>query len=254
MTRVYFEIIAKRLGDNSPALLAAVGVAGTIATAYFASVGTLSAVSKIREAECPRDLYSPSRALTPQEKVELCWKDYVPAAVTGTITVAAIVGATRVSAQRAAAIAAAYSLSEKALERYRRQVLEVVGEKKATTIQDRVAEEQIRDNPVQDRQVVITGNGETLFCELYTGRYFKTDMNSLKQAVNEFNQGVINHGYASLSDFYSLIGLKTTSMSDDLGWSSDKLLDISCTATMTAAGEPCIGFDYTTAPISGYYR
>jgi len=65
---------------------------------------------------------------------------------------------------------------------------------------------------------------------------------------------VLNDFYASLSDFYDLIGLPTTSFSDEVGWNSDRLLELQFSTVLSDDGRPCISIDFRTVPIRDYYK
>jgi len=92
--------------------------------------------------------------------------------------------------------------------------------------------------------VVVTGPGLTLCHESLTGRYFTSDMETLRKAMNDINAKLNTHDYATLDDFYYLVGLAQTSISGDLGWESDKQMDLIFTATLTPDGRPCLVIDY----------
>jgi hypothetical protein len=89
---------------------------------------------------------------------------------------------------------------------------------------------------------------------MYTGRYFQSSMESLKKAQNDLNYKILNSYYASLTDFYNLIGLSRTTTSDDVGWNSDEMLELRFSTIMSDDQRPCIAIDFKVAPIRGYFR
>jgi hypothetical protein len=226
--------------DNSPTILAAVGVSGTIATAVLASVASFKAALVIRDHEDRHNV-----ALEPRERVkeriQLVWKLYVPSAVTGTITVVAIVAATRSGNRRTAAIAAAYSISERAFDEYRQEVIEKFGEHKERELRDELAQRRVLENPPGQ---IIMGGGSVLCHEAYSGRYFQSDMEALKRAQNDLNHRMFRSTHAYLSDFYDLVGLPYTSLSNHVGWEVEKLLELRFTSVLTPEGRPCLSFEY----------
>jgi hypothetical protein len=60
--------------------------------------------------------------------------------------------------------------------------------------------------------------------------------------------------YASLSDFYHLIGLPSTSFSDEVGWTSDKLLELEISTVLSEDERPCLSIGFNVAPIRNYYK
>lgn len=238
----------KLIADNSPVLLTAVGVTGVITTAYLTGKATFKAAEILGENE------SYSEPLTPKEKVSLTWKCYIPAMGTMAATIFVVIAANRVGSRRAAALAAAYSLSEKAFEEYRSKAVDRLGGKKEQELRDELAQDRVNRSPKESREVVMVGPGSVLCYDEFTGRYFLSDMETIRKAVNDVNEQVINDSYASLSEFYHKIGLTQTSFSEDVGWNLDKLLEVKYTSVLTDTGKPCLAIDFTVAPVRHYNR
>jgi hypothetical protein len=243
--------LEKLVVDNSPVILTAVGVTGTVMTAYLTGRASVKAVEVIRTQQEFLDEVGgiTTPMMEPKEKVRLVWKLYLPAASTMAVTIAAIVCANRVGTRRAAALAAAYTVTERAFEEYKTKVVERLGDKKEQGIRDEIAQDRVNKNPSNDKTVIVTGNGSVLCYEAFTGRYFLCDMETLRKAVNDINHQVIHDSFASLSDFYDLIGLEATSQSDELGWNMDHLLEIHYSTTLSDSSTPCISIDYALTPI-----
>jgi hypothetical protein len=247
----------KFVGDNSPAILTGIGVAGAITTAVLTGKAVLKADRILNEAVVRANGYEAEykpRDIFPREKFDLTWKFYIPPVVTGIVTVGAIIMANQIGTRRAAAMASMYVLTDKAFTEYKEKVLEKVGETKARNIHDDIAQDRVNANPVTEREIIMTGGGSALCFEPFTGRYFHSDMETLKKAQNDLNYLVNNSYYASLSDFYDLIGLDHTTLSDDLGWNSDELLELHFTSVLAGDGRPCLSFEYKVVPIKGYDR
>lgn len=240
--------------DNSPAILTAIAVTGTLTTAFLTGKATFKAAELIAAEEWsfrPREM---DHQLAPKEKIVLVWKTYIPAVGTGVLTVVCIVFANRIGTRRAAAVAAAYTISEKAFAEYKDKVVERLGTVKEQKVRDEVAQDRVDRNPVSDREVIVAGGGEVLCYDAFTGRYFKSDMETLKKAQNDLNYTMLNEGYASLSDFYNKIDIPTTSFSEEVGWTSDKLLELEFSTTLSDDGRPCISIDFMVAPARDYYK
>jgi len=235
--------------DNSPTILTTIAVTGTLTTAYLTGKATVQAIEIIREEQLER--HSP---LDHKDKVKLVWKEYIPPATTVLVTIACIILSNRIGNRRAAALAAVYAISEKAFEEYKLKVIESIGAKKEQGLRDELAQERITRNPVGTKEVIIAGSGSVLCNEAFTGRYFISDMETLRKAQNDINHQVLNDSYASLSDFYDLISLPHTSNSDDVGWNSDKLLELQFSATLTEDGRPCISVEFVVSPVRHYFR
>jgi hypothetical protein len=249
---VNFSAIGKTLAkfavDNSPAILTAIGVTGTVVTAYLTGKAAYKANGII-------GMYEPFNGdpLPLKRKVELTWKLYIPAVSVGCTTIACIILANRVGTRRAAALAAAYSLSEKALEEYKNKVVEKIGERKEQVVRDEIAQDRVNASPPVSREIIITGDGDVLCMDSYSGRYFKSNMEKIRKAENDLNWLIINEESASLTDFYDLIGLSKTDNSDDVGWNLDKTFEIDFSGTL-AEGKPCMVVTFATFPKARYYK
>lgn len=236
------------LKANSPAILAALGVSGTVTTAYLAGKASYEAAKVINGEDVPP--FHGNRKEEFKRDVALVWKLYIPAGVSGVVTIGCIIAATRVGMRRTAAVTAAYSLSEKAFSEYRDKVTETIGKRKEKDIRDGIAQDRVKNSPPSDRELLIAGPGNVLCCELFTGRYFHSDMESLRRAQNDINAKLLREMYCSLSDFYYLVGLPYTSHSSDVGWNSDKLLELSYSTVMAQDGRPCLAIEYNyTKPL-----
>jgi hypothetical protein len=227
--------------SNSPQILTAIGVTGVVTTSYLAAKATVEATDIIRANEAVEPP-SVDRKQRIKERAKHVWKLYIPTAVSGVATVGCIVSSSRIGARRTAAAVTAYSLTEKAFSNYREKVVEQIGENKEKKIRDEIAQEEISKNI--PKQIIVTGDGDVLCCERYTGRYFKSNMEKLQRARNEVNALINNQLYVPLDEFYDLIGLRGTQVSSELGWNSDKLMELEFSTVLSENGEPCLAFEY----------
>jgi hypothetical protein len=238
--------------DNSPALLTGIGVAGVVTTVFLTAKASFRAAQILRDVETKK-IEETGELLEPKEMLELTWKVYIPPATAAVMTVAAIIFASRIGARRAAAMTAAYALSEKLFDEYRDKIVEKMGEKKEEAARDELAQERVTANPPNDDIVSMVTGISVLCMDAYTGRYFISDMETIKAAVNEINYRILNgEMYISLTEFYESIGLDATSMSGDVGWNVDKLLDVKFSSTLTPKNHPCLVMDFRTMPVRYY--
>jgi ACT domain-containing protein len=230
--------------DNSPSILTAIAATGVVTTAFLTGKASISAYREMAEEQA-----ATTEILENKEVVRLVWKNYIPPVISGTLTIAAVITANRVGNRRAAAVATAYSISERAFSEYREKVVEKIGEKKDRTIRDEIAQDHVTKNPPDEKTVIITARvGNVLCYDMFTGRYFNSCMETLKQAENSINHDIIHNGYASLSDFYDEIGLGATSFSDEVGWSGGNLMEVIFSTTLADDNKPCITLDFNLSP------
>lgn len=255
-----FNKILQSTGDfvtkNAPAILTGLGVAGTIATAVLAVHATPKATRDIMDANS--EFADP---ISNWDKVRLTWHYYIPAATVGALTVATIIGAQSINHRRQAVLMSAYALAETSYREYREKTKEVIGETKESQIKDEMAKEHVMDAPMVNSEVILTGLGEHLVYESLSGRYFRSDIETIRKAVNDINQECLHHENASLNEFYDKIGLPPTTMGEDFGWRSDALMDVhysshiaQTSSNVSKAGEPALSIEYLTTPIKGYYH
>lgn len=236
--------------QHSPEILTGIGVAGMITTTFLAVKATPKALILIREAEFEKD-----RDLSSTEKIRACWRPYIPAIITGTVSTTCLIGASSVSLRRNAALATAYTLSETALKEYRAKVVETIGEKKESAVRDAIAKDKIEQNPVTTKEVIFTEKGGTLCYDVISGRYFKSDIEQLRRVANELNRRMIDEMYISVNDMYYELGLPliSSSIGDDIGWNVDRgLIEFNFSSQLADDGTPCLVVDYSVVPRYNY--
>jgi hypothetical protein len=228
---------------NAPTILAGGAIVGVISTAYLAAKASFKAADIIHRYE--EDYDWPERPIEKlREQARLVGSLYIPAGVSGVMTVGCIVGSSKISNRRTASAALAYSLVERTFGEYREKVVEQYGKTKEQAIRDEVAKDHVKRTTPLPEGTVLAGSGHVLCCELYTRRYFNADMETLRRAQNEVNSKAMHHLYATLDDFYYILGLAQTSASGDLGWDSDKLMELQFSTVLTEDNRPCLAFDY----------
>jgi hypothetical protein len=262
---MFAELIKKSqkvLDDNTPVLLTAVGVIGTVTTAVLSARGSFQASQAYREALAERDMMTPFvdaegkthpvPELTKFEITKVTWKYYVPAVTSGATTVAAIICANRIGTKRTAAMAAAYTIADKQLAEYKAKIEEKFGINKATAVRDEIAQDQVKANPPNRAQVIVTGGGDVMMLDELSGRYFRSSIEKLNRVVNEVNNEMNYNRYCTLTEFYEKLGLEGTAMSSELGWNFETLVTVEYSAVVTEDDEPCIVIHYSPKPFRDF--
>lgn len=278
--------VGKVVEQKSPAILTGIGIGSFVGCAVLAVKATpkaiqlmdLKAQEKYIELLEPNDsaeyetyeewlgveerrIVQPSvyfQVLTPVEVVKSTWKAYVPAVGLGVVGIVCLIAAARVSSARNAAFAGAASIAEKALYEYQQKVFDILGEDKANEIRDQIAKDHVQkidtfqDAGIDNTVVCCRGTGDTWIYDPVTDRKWKSDLETVRAAMNDFNHDLIGGIYGSLNDWYYCLGIKGVQIGDDIGWCSDKLLDIRFAAMVLDNGEPAIVLDYETLPNSRY--
>ena len=248
LSTAYSKVVSN-VSKNSPAILTGFAVAGLVGTVVLAVKATPTALDLINAEKLDRiDAGVEDESLSVVDTVKVAYKPYIPAAALGIASVACIIGANHVSSRRTAVLASAYSLTDATLKEYQNKVKEVVGEKKVTEIKDSIAQDRLDKNPVSEKTVVMTGRGETLMFESLSGRYFKSDIETVRRIQNDINQQLLGEMWVSLNELYDALGLEHTRLGDEMGWEPDNMLEFDFRSKLATDGTPCLVIDYVVDP------
>lgn len=250
---VFLQHISKYMNDRSPELLTGFGIAGMVTTVILAVRATPEAMNRIQKKKQEEN----HKKLTTIQTIQAAGSCYIPAGITGVVSIGCIIGANSIHGRRHAALTAAYSLSESALREYQAKVTETIGEQKERVIREAIDKDHVDHNPPPDTLPVIEGDGHTLCYDTMFGRYFYSDMEFLKSAANKLNRQMTNmpESYVSLSEFYSEIGLPYVAIGDELGWNVSKgLIDLRFSSQLARGRTPCLVMSYVIPPEYGYSR
>lgn len=242
-TRMVGKIITNFCRDQSKWLVPLGAAAGLATTAYLSGKATLKSAKQVEKVEEEEGLpeYPKEKALA---VLSLTWKNYIPTVLAGTATVGMVGFGSYSMARRTTAAISTVTLTEKAFSEYKKAVVKELGEKKERGVAETVIKKQIEANPPTEGNVIVLGDKSLTCFERHTGRYFKSDMDTLRKAENEINSRIMHELYVPLNEFYDLIGLPHTETSGTLGWDSDRLLEIEY-ATMLYEDVPCLTFGYS---------
>lgn len=195
------------------------------------------------------------------DKVKACWACYVPTLLTLGTGITAAIFANRINATRLAALATAYSLSEKKFKEYQDKVTELIGEDKEKKIHDAIAQDFVDKNPptslVPMTYFAQNGPGGDYLCaDSVSGRYFRSTQEQVKRAFNEINRRLLLENQLNLNDLYDELGIPECEMGYLLGWTchdySQLVSPTFSTVMATGSGEPCLVVDYKVYPLHDF--
>lgn len=243
-----FDILAsnvqKKVSDGLPEILVGAAIFGVVLTSYEAAKATMRANKHLdllrHEDEADVAIFD---IIEPKEAFRACWRFYVPTMLYGSGTITLMILSNRVSSSRVSAATAAYAMVDRAYSEYKEHVAGEIGEKREEKIRAAISEKHVAENPPGASMLIAAGDN-TLCLEEYTGRYFVCDMEKLKTALNTINYKINHEFYVTLDEFYDLVGLASTTESSNLGWDSDKQLDLQFTPVLDKSGKPVLGFSY----------
>ena len=244
--------VKNTLYQNGPQILSGIACAGVITTAILGAKATLKAKSIFDE-------YDESfKNIDKEIKKELIFeilKIYGLTILSGTVTISCIIASQRLNTKRAAAIATLYSLSKEALETYKLKAIETLGHDTERKIRESVNQEKINKNlPVEGKNVIIT-SGTVLCYDCQSGRYYRSDYETIRKVINDLNYRLITEMFIELNEFYDELGWPRTKHGDESGWYVDQgLIKMDIDTTMLSENkEPCIVLNYEVQAKATYY-
>lgn len=245
--------IKRMLTKNSPTILTGMAVTGLLSTVILSVKATPKALALLEDATEYKNkdvkTFDDCIPLTKIEVIKETWKCYIPAIITGSISIVCIIGANTVNLRRNAALAGLYSISETALKEYKTKVVETIGKEKEKEIRDDIKKDKISKHPVNDDTIIITGDGQNLCYDVFSGRYFKSDIESIRATINKLNRSMLNENFISVNDIYDALNMPQIKMGDTLGWRVyDGLLEPDFGSQLTDRGVPCLVLDFNTEP------
>lgn len=246
------------IAKYEPELLMAMGISGMIFSTVWGIRSTIKASELIRKTQkeindIANENKEPAHQLTRQEKLKLVWKLYLPVAISMAVSVPCIIAGNRVSNGRNMALAAAYTLSETALQDYKEKTKEISGDKVYEKINESISKDKVQAMH-QGSKVTLIGDGDSLFFEPLSGRFFKSNWNRISKSANELNARALGNvtGVITIGEWYNILGLDSTALDDVLGWTiadgTKGIIDISIDSVLTPDDQPCGAIRYNTVP------
>lgn len=190
--------------DKAPIILAGCGVMGTVATAI------LSAKSAVEYERCRE--YNNSDI---DEKRKIAVKCFTAPVIAGTATVFCIIGSAAIGYKQKTEVTTAYLMLAKSYKDYRNKVKEL-------SVESEGLDSKVTTSTAIDRlrgQYIELDDGNELFYDEFSDRFFKSTMTAVRSAEYHFNRNFVLRDYASLNEFYEFLGLSDVEFGDFLGWS-----------------------------------
>ena len=234
-----------RLKKLLPIILTGLSSVGVVATGYFAHVGTLKAQEILRKKREEEEI----EAADWKEELKQTWKCYIPSAACGVVAIGAGIAAQGVNAKNLASVTAAAGVISKAYTSFKEKAREVVGDETVLDIQNRVAEEDLKNGGLLPTVVAhppaITVGwftrtdydqampGDELFYDEFTHIWFKSSREAVRNGFYHLNRNWAIGHEPRLIDLYSFWGVDITDLVnngvcnaedfENLGWSSENL-------------------------------
>src|SRR6185437_5320398 len=240
---LWARVSKQQLVDHSPTILSGLAMGGLVATVALAVRATPQAMRRI----------STFRDEKAAEIIKATWKVYIPAGISGAATLACIIGANQIGLRQKAALAGAYVLAENTFRAYKDEVIKTFGEKKEREVNERITEREVKENKT-DAQVIIVGGEDQLCYDRYTGRYFRSTAEKIRQAEIELKSTILKDMWCDHNLFYHLLDLEDVVIGDALGWNIDHMPEVVFSSHLSPTGVPCLAVDFKYLPKVDYLK
>lgn len=243
-----FTDSCKKVGEaaikNSPTILTIFGAVGVVTTAVMASKATIKA--KEYGLKLPNKNENKDENLA---RLKDLAKVYGPAVGVGILTITCIFLSNKIHLKRTAALATAYTFTSEMAHKYQDKVIEEIGATKEKHIREKMQKDELA-NAKPETIVISDEEGMTLCYDAFTGRYFKSDIETIRQAVNDVNAMLLDDGFVALNEFYDRIGLPNASIGESIGWNTyyGERLDLTYSSQLTEKKVPCLVLNYNIEP------
>lgn len=195
---------------NAPTILTCLGGAGVVATSVLAVKATPKALAVLEEAKEEK-----GEDLTKLEVVRVAAPAYIPAALTGVATLVCIFGANVLNKHQQAMLASAYALLDNSYKEYKAKVKELHGEEGHGEVVQAIAVDKYTEDKFE------VDDDMQLFFDEFSGRYFESTMERVRNAEYHLNRELFMKSYATLNEWYDYLGMYPHELGDMYGWTPD---------------------------------
>lgn len=217
-----------------------------IGTAVLSSVAAYK-IAKKAGGENPKKVWKESKKTFLKTYIV----PYIPTvALTGATTAAVAITNNRYT-KKIAAVESVATAATVALNSYKESIAENLKESDRVKVEQGSLKKQLT-HAKNDPIVIADDETDVLMYEPLTGRYFRSTRQIVDTAVNRVNAEIINGWYwAKLNDFFLYIGapeLDTCEMGENVGWSTEYLLQVGYGSVVAPNGKPALVLEYASAP------
>lgn len=220
------KMIFHMIKTHGPAILTVLGCAGVPVTAYLSGKAAVKSNDmEWNELEIRKVVKQDPAPLTINDRIRLCWKNYIWTGISGGLTIAAIIGSNRLSAKEIAMLSASCA----GIMSYKARLEQEIRSRYGDAVLKEMQEKAMGDYAKVYIYPEDTGKGDLLCYEAYGGRWFYSSEEAVRKSLDEFNERFINGGseisrrffkgeYLCLNDLYDMWGITGTHFGYQYGW------------------------------------
>lgn len=202
------------LNRNAATILTCIGGIGVVGTVAVAIKDTPKAMQLLEEAKAKK-----KEELTKFEVVKAAAPAYVPTLLLGVGTLACIFGANAWNKHKQASLISAYALLDTSYKNYKQKVGELYGDAANVRVREEIAKDEYEENDIS------VNDDKVLFFDDFSGRYFESTIEAVQRAEYRINRELSMRDWATVNEFYDMLGLDHIAGGDDIGWSTGMNFD-----------------------------
>lgn len=165
-----------------------------------------------------------------REYFDLTWHYYIPAAISGVVTVGCIIGSQYISRRQVAGLMASVAAVTVNRDRLEQIVREKYGDEAIDELKKKLT---LTKTPSEDSHDILrndlfiqvpaeeTGYGDLLCYEGYFGRWFRSSEEEVRKALDMISEEFKNGMYVSYNDIYDELGIERSDIGYEFGWCHD---------------------------------
>lgn len=169
--------------------------------------------------------------LTTKEKFMIYGKNYILTVILYGLGTAGVLTALKLKNNKIKAAMVAASMAEAAYANKNNAIKSILTPKQVSDVEMAENEETLKKNPMPDESVIERSAilGDTLFYEPLMRRYFYSDIDGIKSAIQDAREQLLDNCGITLNDYCCQLGIKTLPNGDDIGWDYDRTGNIQAT-------------------------
>lgn len=192
-----------------------IGATGVIITAVLAAKASPKAIDILQDEQ-----FKKNDKLNTFEKLKVVMPVYLPAIISGVVSIACILESNTTHKRRELELISACSIANAAYHRYRENVKKVKADLDADILEN-VVKERTTDATYHTS---VSGT-EEMYYEPFSDTCFKADPHTVAVAEYLVNKKFMEKGYASLNDFLGYLGIPKSELGAAYGWTVETGID-----------------------------
>ena len=186
-----YKIMGKELAANAVKHRAGIGTAVSVGGTILSNILSTKAGAKSARMIDAKQMEL-GRTLTWQEKIKLCWTNHITSGLTAGLSCGGAVYSQNQNVKNFNKVAMAYSGIKKLYDSEKQATREVLGEKKAAEVQDKINQKYIAEHPEAKEKILenrINPDPSTMrkFWEPVSGETIFTTLDKLELALKTMN-------------------------------------------------------------------